>query len=30
MTGCRRKRSCKFIGSWSLKESGNRLMPMMV
>ena len=30
MTGCHRKRSCKLIGSWSPKKSGNRFMRMIV
>lgn len=29
MTGCHRKRSCKFIGSWSLKKSGDWFMQMI-
>jgi hypothetical protein len=30
MTGCHGKRSCKLIGSWFLKKSGNRFVQMRV
>lgn len=30
MTGCHRKRSCKLIGSWSLKKTGNGFMQMII